>query len=142
MNEEALAKACAEKMWNDDNASQALGMILEEVRLGYTRMSMPVRDDMLNGHKIAHGGFIFTLADSTFAFACNTRNRLTVAQHCNVTFIAPGKAGDVLTAEAVERHRMERSGVYDVTVKNQNNELIAEFRGHSRTLKPQHFPDA
>ncbi len=113
-------------------------MEMEEVRLGYARLSMTVREDMTNGQNIAHGGFIFTLADSAFAFSCNGRNQFTVAQHCAVTFLAPGFAGDRLTAISQERHFAGRSGIYDVTVTNQDGTVIAEFRGHSRTVKGQH----
>ena len=138
MTEDELAKACAASMWKTDHASQGLGFRIEEVHPGYARLSMVVRRDMLNGQLIAHGGFMFTLADSAFAFACNTYNQFAVAQHCAVTFLAPGFEGDILTAEAVERHRAGRSGIYDVTVTNQKGELIAEFRGNSRTVKGQH----
>ncbi len=140
MNEQELAKACTQSMWDNDAASRGLGMKIEEVRPGYARLSMTVRTDMLNGQKIAHGGFMFTLADSAFAFSCNSYNQFAVAQHCAVTFIAPGFEGDILTAEAVERDRSSRSGIYDVTVINQNGEKIADFRGHSRTVKGQHIP--
>ena len=138
MNEDELARACADAMWSNDNASSGLGMKIEEVRLGYAHLSMPVRGDMTNGQKIAHGGFIFLLADSAFAFACNGRNQFTVAQHCAVTFLAPGFEKDTLTAVAQERHFAGRSGIYDVTVTNQHGEPIAEFRGHSRTVKGHH----
>lgn len=141
MTDDELAKACADSMWANDNASRGLGMQIDEVRLGYARLSMPIRSDMTNGQNIAHGGFIFLLADSAFAFACNGRNQFTVAQHCAVTFLAPGFQGDVMTAIAEERHFAGRSGIYDVTVTNQNNETIAEFRGHSRTVKGQHIPE-
>ena len=133
-----LAKAAAAAMWNNDNASRGLGMVIEEVRPGYARLNMKIRDDMTNGQDIAHGGFIFTLADSAFAFACNSHNQFAVAQHCAVTFLAPGQKGETLTAEAVERHNAGRSGLYDVTVTNQSGEKIAEFRGNSRTVKGQH----
>ncbi|PCH47932.1 MAG: phenylacetic acid degradation protein PaaD [Hyphomicrobiales bacterium] len=139
--EDALARDCANSMWSTDNASQELGMVMEDVRKGYARLSMPIRKNMTNGQKIAHGGFIFTLADSAFAFACNGRNQFTVAQHCAISFLAPGFEGDVMTAEAQERQFAGRSGIYDITVTNQNGEKIAEFRGHSRTVKGQHFPD-
>ena len=95
---------------------------------------MPVRPDMTNGLGICHGGFIITLADSAFAFACNTYNQRTVAQHCAVTFLQPGRWGDTLTAHAVERNLSGRSGIYDVTVRNGQGEVVAEFRGHSRTI--------
>ena len=133
-----LAKACAKAMWDNDLASQGLGMKIEEIKTGYARLSMTIREDMTNGQKIAHGGFIFTLADSTFAFACNTYNQFAVAQQCAVTFLAPGYEGDRITAVATERNRTKRSGLYDITVQNQKGETIAEFRGHSRTVKGQH----
>src|SRR5579859_1628822 len=97
-------------------------------------MSMLVRPDMTNGHGICHGGFIFTLADSAFAFACNTYDQSTVAQQCAVTFIEPVREGEVLTAHAVERTRAGRGGIYDVTVRDSRNNVVAEFRGHSRTI--------
>ena len=137
---DTMARACAQSMWASDNASKGLGMEIDEVRLGYARLTMPIRKDMTNGQNIAHGGFIFTLADSAFAFACNGRNQFTVAQHCAVTFLAPGFQGDVMTAIAEEKHFAGRSGIYDVTVTNQDGETIAEFRGHSRTVKGQHIP--
>ena len=142
MTEDELARACADSMWANDNASSGLGMKIEEVRRGYARLSMPVRHDMTNGQKIAHGGFIFLLADSAFAFACNGRNQFTVAQHCAISFVAPGFEGDVLTSIATEKHQQGRSGIYDATVTNQNGETIAEFRGHSRSVKGQHIPDS
>ncbi|MEE9374733.1 MAG: hydroxyphenylacetyl-CoA thioesterase PaaI [Rhizobiaceae bacterium] len=139
-NEDKLAKACADIMWENDDASKGLGMKIEEVRLGYARLSMKVRQDMTNGHDNAHGGFIFSLADSAFAFACNTRNQITVGQHCSISYLAPGKFGDVLTATALELHHASRSGIYNVAVINQEGTKIAEFRGHSRTIKGQHLP--
>jgi acyl-CoA thioesterase len=102
---------------------------------------MTVTDRMVNGHKICHGGFIFTLADSTFAFACNTYNQRTVAQHCAVTFINSGKLGDRLTARGVEVSRRGRSGIYDITVTRADGAVIAEFRGHSRTIEGELVPD-
>ena len=130
----AIAKACAETMWAEDRASQALGMKVEKIAPGEALLSMPVRADMTNGHGICHGGFIFTLADSTFAFACNTYNQRTVAQQCAVTFISPVRQGETLTAHAVERNRAGRGGIYDVTVRDNRNNVVAEFRGHSRTI--------
>ncbi|KFG66995.1 hydroxyphenylacetyl-CoA thioesterase PaaI [Microvirga sp. BSC39] len=129
-----IAQACAQAMWAEDQASQGLGMTVERVAPGEAVLSMPVRPDMTNGHGICHGGFIFTLADSAFAFACNTYNQRTVAQQCTVTFLQPGRRGDTLTAHAVERNRSGRSGIYDVTVRNGQDEVVAEFRGHSRTI--------
>jgi acyl-CoA thioesterase len=129
-----IARACAEAMWVEDQASQGLGMVVERVSPGEAVISMVIRADMTNGHGICHGGFIFTLADSAFAFACNTYNQRTVAQHCAVTFLQPGRRGDTLTAHAVERNRSGRSGIYDVTVRDGKGKTVAEFRGHSRTI--------
>lgn len=130
----AVAKACAEAMWANDKASQALGMAIEDVAPGRATLSMDVKAHMVNGHDLCHGGYIFTLADSCFAFACNTYDVVTVAQHCEVTFLNAGKLGDRLTARAQERARKGRSGIYDVTVTRADGTVIAEFRGLSRTL--------
>lgn len=130
----AMAKACADAMWQNDRASKGLGMQIQRVAPGEAVISMTVRKEMTNGHGICHGGFIFTLADSTFAFACNTYDQRTVAQQCAVTFIESAHEGDVLTAHALERTRSGRSGIYDVTVRDGTNKVIAEFRGHSRTI--------
>lgn len=135
-----LARACAEQMWADDSASKGLGMQLVSVEPGRSVLTMTVTDKMVNGHKICHGGFIFTLADSAFAFACNTYNQRAVAQHCAVTFIAPGKLGDRLTARATEQQRFGRSGIYDITVTREDGAVIAEFRGHSRTIEGTLLP--
>jgi len=135
-----LARACAEQMWADDSASKGLGMQLISVEPGRSVLTMTITDKMVNGHNIAHGGFIFTLADSAFAFACNTYNQRAVAQHCAVTFIAPGKLGDRLTARAVEQQRFGRSGIYDITVTRDDGAVIAEFRGHSRTIEGTLLP--
>lgn len=126
-----IAEACASAMWEDDQASRGLGMRLTEVRPGYARLSMPVRADMVNGHANCHGGFIFTLADSAFAFACNYNNRVTVASGAGIDFVAPARLGDVLTATCEERVRAGRTGVYDVQVTNQDGRLVALFRGKS-----------
>jgi acyl-CoA thioesterase len=131
---QAVAEACAAAMWAEDQASRALGMVVERVAPGEAVLSMTIRDDMTNGHGMCHGGFIFTLADSAFAFACNTYDQRTVAQHCSVTFLRPGRLGDRLVARAVERSRTGRSGIYDVTVSAGSGEVVAEFRGHSRTI--------
>ncbi len=130
----ALAEACAQTMWLDDRASKGLGMSLQRIAPGEAVLSMTVRKDMTNGHGICHGGFIFTLADSTFAFACNTYDQRTVAQQCAVTFLQPVREGETLTAHAVERTRAGRGGIYDVTVRDSANTVVAEFRGHSRTI--------
>jgi acyl-CoA thioesterase len=138
---DALARAATDAMWADDNASQALGMTIVRAGAGTATLSMPVVKTMTNGHGMCHGGYIFTLADSAFAFACNSHNTKTVAQHCAVTFLNPGKLGDVLTATAREISRAGRSGITDVTVTNQAGETIAVFRGHSRTLGGAVAPD-
>ena len=135
MDAAALARACADAMWKDDAASQGLGMQLVSVAPGQAIMTMTVTGRMVNGHNICHGGFIFTLADSSFAFACNTYNQRTVAQHCAVTFLNSAKLGDRLVSHAVERQRIGRSGIYDVTVAREEGNIIAEFRGHSRTIE-------
>ena len=135
MDESELAKAAAEVMWRDDNASKWLGMRIEEVRPGYARLSMSVTPNMVNGHNLCHGGLIFTLADSTFAFACNSHNQRAVAAGASIEFVAPAYLGDVLTAEGVEQVLKGRTGVYDMKVVNQKNEPIAFFRGKSATIK-------
>ena len=136
-----LAIASTEAMWAGDNASQKLGMKIERVGPGSATLSMTVADVMTNGHKTCHGGYIFTLADSAFAFACNSYNQHAVAQHCSITYIAPAYQGDRLTAAAREISRKGRGGIYDITVTNQNGEHVAEFRGHSRTVKGTHLPE-
>ena len=128
-----LARACAEAMWKDDDASQGLGMEILDVRAGQATLAMTVKPHMVNGHGIAHGGFIFLLADSTFAFACNSHNERAVAAQCNISFIKPGKLGDKLVATAREISRSGRSGIYDVRV-TVDGVGIAELRGHSRTV--------
>jgi len=127
-----LAQACAAAMWEADHASQGLNMMIEHVAPGAARLSMPVEPRMVNGHGICHGGFIFTLADSAFAFACNTDGSTSVASHCSISFLRPARLGERLVATAEERHRAGRSGVYDVRVTT-GAEVVAEFRGHSRT---------
>ena len=135
------AERSARAMWANDRASQGMGMEIAAIAPGRCTMRMTVREDMVNGLAVCHGGFIFTLADSAFAFACNSYNQMTVAQHCAVTFHAPGKLGDVLEAEAVEVTRQGRSGLYDIMVRNQDGTLIASFRGHSRSIKGQHYEE-
>jgi acyl-CoA thioesterase len=130
---DALARACADAMWKEDDASNGLGMEITEIKAGGATLAMTVKPHMVNGHGIAHGGFIFTLADSAFAFACNSRNERAVAAHCNITFIMPGKLGDRLVATAREISRTGRSGIYDVRV-TVGDVAIAELRGHSRTV--------
>ncbi len=137
---DALARAVADGMFAKDRASQALGMRVVEAKAGCAKLAMTVRADMVNGHDICHGGLIFTLADSAFAFACNSSNVVTVAQHCAITFLAPAKRGDELTAEAVERHRGRTTGISDVTVTNQAGRTVAIFRGHSHQLSGEVVP--
>ncbi|MBZ0217466.1 MAG: hydroxyphenylacetyl-CoA thioesterase PaaI [Fimbriimonadaceae bacterium] len=134
-NPDVMAKRCAEAMLKADKASQVLGMKLISVAPGQAEMSMTVREDMVNGHNVCHGGFIFTLADSAFAFACNTYNQSTLAQSCEITFLKPVLSGDRLTALAHEVWREGRSGVYDIEVTNQSGTKVALFRGKSRTIK-------
>lgn len=135
-----VADACAQAMWDEDKASQGLGMEIEAIRPGFARLSMTVREDMVNGHNICHGGFIFILADSTFAFACNYRNFVTVASGGNIDFVAPARLGEVLTATGEERTRSGRTGVYDVQVENQDGQLVALFRGRSYQTRGQLVP--
>jgi acyl-CoA thioesterase len=132
-----MAAEIAGMMWADDRASQALGMELLDVRSGYARIRMPIRRDMTNGHGICHGGYMFLLADSTFAFACNSHNQRAVAASAEIHFLAPAHEGDVLTAEGVELHVAGRSGVYDMRVTDQDGRLVALFRGKSATIKGQ-----
>lgn len=127
----SLARAAGAAMYERDQASQSLGMILEEIRPGYARMRMTVRENMLNGHRACHGGFLFALADSAFAFACNSYNQNTVGVACTIDYVAPGKLDDVLTAEASERFLAGKSGVYDVKVSNQQGQVLVLFRGKS-----------
>ena len=118
-------------MFDGDRASRGLGMRIESVAPGRAELTMSVRDDMVNGHAICHGGFIFLLADSAFAYACNSHNRNTVAQGCTIDYLAPARTGDVLRAVGVERSRTGRTGVYDVEVTNQHGATVALFRGKS-----------
>ena len=131
----ALARATGEHMYARDRATQGLGIELLEVRPGYARMQMVVRKDMLNGHAMCHGGFIFTLADSTFAFSCNSYNVQTVAAGCTIEFLAPAFEGERLQAEAIEQSRSGKTGVYDVVVTNPEGRKIALMRGKSHQLK-------
>ncbi|WP_341770693.1 hydroxyphenylacetyl-CoA thioesterase PaaI [Actinomadura rubrisoli] len=129
-----VARRCAEAMYARDRVAQDLGMRIAEVAPGRARLRMTLGDTMVNGFGIAHGGYLFLLADSAFAYACNTHGAVTVAASADVVFIAPARSGDVLEATAVERTRYGRSGVYDVTVRRvPDGEVIAEFRGGSRT---------
>ena len=141
ISDQERAERSSVAMWKDDYASQAMGMSIDAVGPGTATISMTVRKDHLNGHGSCHGGAIFTLADSAFAFACNSHNTVTVAQHCSVAFLAPGREGDRLTANAREVTVAGRSGIYDVTVSRQDGVAIAEFRGLSRTVSGTHFEE-
>lgn len=141
MTPQARAEKCAALMFENDAASPGLGMVIDAVGPGTATMSMVVRPDMLNGHKICHGGFIFLLADSCFAFACNSYNQNTLAQQNQITYTAPGLPDERLMAHATEISKTGRSGVYDVIVTGNDGRTIALFRGLSRSIKGQHFPE-
>ncbi|MEQ8297056.1 MAG: hydroxyphenylacetyl-CoA thioesterase PaaI [Nitratireductor sp.] len=141
LSAEEIARRSAAAMWARDDASKWLGASLDAVGPGTARLSMTIEEHHTNGHDICHGGYIFTLADSAFAFACNSYNTLVVAQHNAITFIAPGRLGDRLVADAREVARFGRSGIYDVRVTNQAGALIAEFRGNSRVIEGRHFDE-
>jgi acyl-CoA thioesterase len=135
MNKQALAERIAKVIEREDRASRWLGMRLDEVGAGYARLSMRVSEQMVNGHRVCHGGLIFALADSSFGYACNTHNQRALASSCSIDFLAPAQLGDELSAEARETARAGRSAVYDVRVTNQTGELIALFRGKATTVK-------
>lgn len=138
-DKEAAAQATAERsaqaMYDRDKTSRSMGMALGPVSPGRAEMTMTVRDDMMNGHGTCHGGFIFTLADSTFAFACNSHNKVSVAASADISFLRPARLGDTLTAIAREIHLEGRNGIYDVEVRNGAGEVVAQFRGKSRTVR-------
>ena len=135
MMAQQIAQATCDAMWRNDRASKALGMQVLAVGPGSATLSMTVREDMLNGHDICHGGLVATLADSTFAFACNAYNEATVASGFDVSLLAASRLGDVLTATARELNRAGRTGVYDISVSNQRGETVAVFRGRSYSMK-------
>lgn len=142
MNAEELAARVGEAMWSTDTASKdTMGMQLVECAPGRAVLRMEVKERHLNGHRICHGGFIFTLADSTFAFACNSRNRVTVAAGCSIEFLRPGQLGDVLTCEGVEQALQGRHGIYDMKVSNQKGEVVAMFRGKSASIQGTVIPE-
>jgi len=138
----ALAERVAASMYARDTATQALGIRVVRVEPGFAELAMTVRADMLNGHDICHGGFIFTLADSAFAYACNSYNLNTLASGCAIEFTAPARKGDVLTARAHERQLAGRTGVYDVEVANDRGETVGLFRGKSYRIKGHLIEDA
>ena len=132
---QTLAQAAADAMWSRDNAAQALGMAIVQVAPGSAQLTMVVRSDMVNGHNICHGGMIFSLADTAFAYACNSYNKNTVASACSIDFLAPAKEGDLLHAEAIEQSQAGRTGVYDITVRTQTGKAVALFRGKSYRIQ-------
>ncbi len=135
------AQKSAETMWREDHASQWLGIELLSVEQGKSVLSLRIQKHHCNGHGNCHGGISYALADSAFAFACNSRNQMTVAQHNVMSYIAPAQEGDLLIAEAQEVSLHGRSGIYDVRVTNQHNQLIATFRGMSRAVSGQLFEE-
>ena len=137
MSPQQTAEAVRDLMLAQDSASRSLGMEVIAIAPGTATLAMTVREDMLNGFGSCHGGLIATLADSAFAFACNSRNERTVASGFSIDIVAPGRPGDRLTAIARELQRGNRTGLYDITVRNQRDELVAEFRGKSYALKGQ-----
>ena len=139
MTPDEVARRSAAAMWAGDAASQGLGMELVAVAPGRASLRMTVRADMVNGHAIGHGGLTFTLADSAFAVACNSYNRSTVAAGAEIRFLAPTRLGDVLVADAVERSRAGRDGVYDVTVRSADT-VVAQFVGRSKEIRGTLFP--
>lgn len=139
MTPEDRARRAAQAMWASDAASKWVGLRMEDVGPGTARFSMTVQPDHLNGHGICHGGVIFTLADTAFAFACNSHNKLAVAQHNTITYLSPGQPGELLTANAVEVSQTGRSGITDVTVTGEDGRKVALFRGASRQIAGTHF---
>jgi acyl-CoA thioesterase len=135
LDPQRVAEAVRDAMWRDDRASRMLGMQILAIGPGTATLQMTVRDDMLNGHDICHGGLVTTLADSAFAFACNAYNEVTVASGFDVNLVAAARQGDVLTAQAREVSKTGRTGVYDIEVSNQRGEKVAAFRGRSYTMK-------
>ena len=136
-----LAARCADAMWAEGGASQAMGMQIVSVREGCAVLSMTVRGNMVNGHGMGHGGMIFSLADSAFAFACNSQNFAAVASGASIEFLEPASAGDVLMARASIVNQSKKTGLYDVAVSNQNNRIIAQFRGRSARIRGTVVPD-
>lgn len=141
MTPKERAEKAASAMWMGDQASQSLGMSLDHIDEGTATLSLTVSEHHTNGHGNCHGGIIFALADSAFAFACNSRNQATVAQHNSITYVAPARQGDQLTATATEVSLTGRSGIYDVRVTNDQGAVVAEFRGHSRTIRGTLFDE-
>lgn len=137
-----LAQRCADAMWSDDVASRGLGMKLDQISAGRARLSMLVRPEMVNGHGLCHGGFIFALANSAMAFAASSYGERAVAHHNSITYLRPGRLGETLMAEGEERSRTARSGIYDVRVTGSSDgSVIAEFRGHTRLSGGRFFTE-
>ena len=136
-----LARACGDAMWAEDATSRALGIELVSIAPGEAALAMTVADSMANWHGTCHGGFIYLLADTAFGYACNSRNQRVVGQYCTVAYINPARRGERLIASAVERQREGRSGIYDVAVKREDGTIVAEFRGHSRSVAGHILPD-
>lgn len=134
-NSQHLASACAQAMYERDTATQAMGIRLVSVAPGQAQVAMSVRADMIQGHGTCHGGYLFALADSAFAFACNSYNEATVAMGCSIDYVAPARLGDVLSANCTEQSRAGRTGNYDVRIENQRGELIALFHGKSYKVR-------
>ena len=141
MTPKEKAEKSAAAMWESDNSSPWAGIEMVEADEGHAVMCLTVKKHHTNGHGICHGGIIFTLADTAFAFACNSRNQSTVAQHNTISFVSPGALGDKLTARAQEVSLSGKNGIYDVTVTNQDGSIIAEFRGCSRAIRGQLFEE-
>ncbi len=138
---DALAAEVARRMYADDAAARSLGIEILETGAGHARLAMRVRPEMCNGHGIGHGGYTFLLADTAFAYACNSRNQRAVAASAAIDFLAPTHAGDVLTAVARERHLAGRNGVYDIEVRDPRGQLVAMFRGKSATIRGRFVED-
>ncbi len=139
MTPQEIARKSADLMWAEDNTAQEHGIRIDSVGAGEASLSMIVTRAMTNGHGIGHGGFIFLLADTAFAYACNSYNQRSVAQHCWITYLKPAREGSRLVATAREVRRIERSGIYDISVSDETGAPIAEFRGYSRTVPGSFF---
>ena len=140
LSPEDIARTVGETMYRKDTAAQHIGITLKEIKPGEAVMTMRVSDYMLNGHSICHGGYIFTLADTAFAYACNSYNQNTVAQAAQINFVRPTPVNVLLTATATEIARTGRTGLYDITVQDESGQAVAFFRGNSHTIKGQMIP--
>jgi acyl-CoA thioesterase len=140
-SEQEIAERAAQALFDGDRASQTLGMTIDSCGPGRATVSMRIRPDMVNGHRICHGGLIFALADSAFAFACNSHGFNTVAAGAAIEFLAPGREGDVLQAIANERWRAGKAGIYEIEVRNQRDEVVALFRGRSHQISGRLIDD-